>query len=128
MSKKLDKKLDISVDYIYIDGVKTNIIDKLAREGACREADPEMFFPEGKEHVALTRSAKAICAECPVASLCLDYAVTTKQWGIWGGSTMKERKLLQRESARDEYILALRWSKGRRDIAKLEDENTIILD
>jgi WhiB family redox-sensing transcriptional regulator len=117
-----------NIDFIWVNDQKVNIVNKLSTEGACRNEDPEMFFPEGAEHVALTRSAKAICAECPVASLCLDYAVITKQWGIWGGTTMKERKLLKRESARDEYIRALRSTKGKRDIAKLEDENTIILD
>lgn len=121
-------KYESSTDFIYINGIKVNIIDKLAKEGACREEDPEMFFPEGKDHVALTRSAKAICAECPVASLCLDYAVATKQWGIWGGTTMKERKLLSREERRDEYIMVLRRTKGRKDIAKLEDENTILFE
>lgn len=124
----MSKKLDISNDFIHINGVKINIIDKLAKEGLCRDEDPDMFFPEGKDHVALTRSAKAICAECPVAGLCLDYAVTTKQWGIWGGTTMKERKLLTREDRRDEYIMVLRRTKGRKDIAKLEDENAIVFD
>lgn len=115
------------IDYenIYVDGKKINVLDTLAKQGSCSTADPEMFFPEGKEHIALIRSAKSICAECPVASLCLDYAVNTKQWGIWGGTTMKERKLLKRESARAEYIRTLRRTKGRRDIAKLEDENVI---
>jgi WhiB family redox-sensing transcriptional regulator len=121
----MKKEPPVDFEHLYINGQKVSVLDKLAQEGSCSESDPDMFFPEGKEHVALIRSAKSICAECPVASLCLDYAVNTKQWGIWGGTTMKERKLLKRESARSEYILTLRRTKGRRDIAKLEDENSI---
>lgn len=115
----------VDFEHVYINGQKVNVLDTLAKQGACADKDPDMFFPEGKDHLVLVRSAKIVCSDCPLASMCLDYAVNTKQWGIWGGTTMKERKLLKRESARSEYIRTLRRTKGRRDIAKLEDENSI---
>jgi RNA polymerase sigma-B factor len=62
--------------------------------GACRGEDPELFFPIAAAGAALTqvRSAKAICARCPVQPNCLSYALATGQGdGIWGGTTREER-------------------------------------
>lgn len=42
-------------------------------------------------------AAKALCKICPVQPQCLQYALETKQdWGIWGGTTVPERKRLLR--------------------------------
>jgi WhiB family redox-sensing transcriptional regulator len=62
--------------------------------GACRSEDPELFFPATSAAPALrqVRSAKAICARCPVQANCLSYALITGQdEGIWGGTTWEER-------------------------------------
>jgi WhiB family transcriptional regulator, redox-sensing transcriptional regulator len=61
---------------------------------ACASADPEMFFPVSKAGKALEHAAeaKAICADCPVRSDCLAFALRTRQsYGIWGGMTEEER-------------------------------------
>ena len=62
--------------------------------GACRSEDPELFFPAASAGAAprQVRSAKAICARCPVQANCLSYALITGQdEGIWGGTTWAER-------------------------------------
>jgi WhiB family redox-sensing transcriptional regulator len=62
--------------------------------GACRSEDPELFFPAASAALASrqVRSAKAICARCPVQANCLSYALITGQDdGIWGGTTREER-------------------------------------
>lgn len=61
---------------------------------------PDVFFPEegkqqDKEFYQLqVDTAKAICADCPLKIQCLDYAVSARMQGIWGGTTEAERKLL----------------------------------
>lgn len=59
---------------------------------------PDIFFPEEKgDHEYYTlqvKTAKAICAECPLKIKCLDYAVSARMQGIWGGTTDAERKSL----------------------------------
>lgn len=62
---------------------------------ACREIDPEIFFPNGREQEA---RALAVCATCPVVEDCLEYAVDSRErYGVWGGTTEKgRRKLMQR--------------------------------
>lgn len=98
-------------------------------EALCAQTDPEAFFPEGKDHVAITRQAKAVCSECTVVEQCLEYALDNAEWGIWGGTTMKERNYLRRHPSRKKaYLEALVRTKGMRDFVRLEDENTIVFD
>jgi WhiB family transcriptional regulator, redox-sensing transcriptional regulator len=66
----------------------------------CRGADPDLFFPIGYSAELLQeqqREAKAICANCPVASDCLAWALRVGEPdGIWGGTTPEERRHLRR--------------------------------
>jgi len=67
--------------------------------GACRYEDVNLFFPAGvtgpAEHQI--KQAKSICARCPVKDACLSFAIETNQeYGIWGGTTEDERRVLRR--------------------------------
>jgi WhiB family redox-sensing transcriptional regulator len=67
--------------------------------GACRTADPDLFFPVAVGAVANRQIAKAqrICADCPVRQKCLDFALRTPEpAGIWGGTTPEERTRVRR--------------------------------
>jgi WhiB family transcriptional regulator, redox-sensing transcriptional regulator len=61
--------------------------------GACRGADPELFFPIAREGSAVAEidAAKAICGRCQVRRKCLAYALQTMPDGIWGKTTREER-------------------------------------
>ena len=62
---------------------------------ACRDEDPELFFPAGTSGPALLQveQAKAVCRRCPVIGECLSWALATGQdHGIWGGATERERR------------------------------------
>lgn len=66
---------------------------------ACRDEDPELFFPIGDGVAAQDQvgRAKAVCARCPVRQQCLQFALSTGQdAGIWGGLTAEERRDLRR--------------------------------
>lgn len=64
-------------------------------DAACLGSNGDVFFPGLYESA---RQAKQICAECPVAAECLDYALETNQrYGIWGGTSEKDRQKLRRE-------------------------------
>ena len=76
---------------------------------ACRQADPELFFPIGSAGAAAAeiQRAKAICAGCPVRRPCLTYAlVTSQEFGIWGGRTEDERRILHRRWRQSTRIAA----------------------
>ena len=67
-------------------------------DAACREADPELFFPDDTRPVrAQVKAAKLICRGCPVSATCLSWALASgQQAGIWGGLTEDERRGLHR--------------------------------
>jgi WhiB family redox-sensing transcriptional regulator len=66
-------------------------------EANCLGVDPDLFFPERGES---TKQAKSVCAGCVVRDECLEYAiVNVEKFGIWGGKSERERRLLRRERA-----------------------------
>jgi WhiB family redox-sensing transcriptional regulator len=60
---------------------------------ACRDEDPELFFPVGTGEVAQrqTALARAVCDGCPVVVDCLAFAHQALPDGIAGGLTAAER-------------------------------------
>lgn len=65
---------------------------------ACRDEDPELFFPtatSGPEYERQVRLAKAVCERCDVRRQCLEDAIRRQvRDGIWGGMTDVERRRL----------------------------------
>lgn len=71
---------------------------------ACRNEDPELFFPIGNTGYAQQwiEDAKAVCRRCDVADRCLAWALDTGQdAGVWGGMSEEERRALKRREARE---------------------------
>jgi WhiB family redox-sensing transcriptional regulator len=67
---------------------------------SCRGLDPVLFFPEDDEGPGAER-AQEVCATCPVREQCLQSALANKEgYGIWGGTTPRERRRLARRSRR----------------------------
>lgn len=68
---------------------------------ACAGMDTNLFFrPEGEGRggrkgvvgeADRIRSAKKICAGCPVRAECLEFAIENECYGIWGGTDTRER-------------------------------------
>ena len=70
---------------------------------ACRDEDPELFFPIGTTGPALMQieDAKAVCRRCTVVDACLNWALENNQdSGVWGGLSEDERRSLKRRRAR----------------------------
>ncbi len=69
---------------------------------ACRDEDPELFFPVGTTGPAIlqTAMAKAVCYRCPVSGDCLTLALTMGlNEGVYGGRSEDERRALKRRAA-----------------------------
>lgn len=77
----------------------------------CSEVDPELFFPQESEiagtvysHYVNAAAAKEVCDACPLKLKCLEYAMSTNEIGIWGGTTELQRhnlkKSMRRKAAR----------------------------
>jgi len=60
--------------------------------GLCKQSDPEAFFPEKG---GSTKQAKAVCKRCPITDECLRWALDNRErYGIWGGKSEYERRLI----------------------------------
>ena len=63
--------------------------------GNCRERPPALFFPSDGVGVEV---ARRICADCPVKSPCLEYALRNRiDHGVWGGTSERERRRIARQ-------------------------------
>ncbi|MBW0088792.1 WhiB family transcriptional regulator [Pseudonocardia sp. KRD-184] len=76
----------------------TNWLDR----AACRDVDPETFFPTGAGRLTERQEtrAKSVCRRCPVRSECLHSAqLHASDDGVWGGLDAGERRALRRTRA-----------------------------
>lgn len=76
--------------------------DEWRRNAACRDTDPDLFFPVGTTGPAIEQieNAKAVCRECEAQVDCLEYALATNQdSGIWGGTSEDERRQIRKQQA-----------------------------
>lgn len=62
----------------------------------CKEITPSVFFPSSGVGVGV---AKRICAECPVKTACLNFALANRiDHGVWGGTSERERRRIYKNS------------------------------
>lgn len=92
----------------------------------CAQADPDEWHPEKAETGA---QAKRVCRTCPHVSLCLEWALETRQpHGVWGGLSANQRSQLLgvklrpfvtpvEADSRVMYLIGKGWSD--RDISAL---------
>lgn len=60
----------------------------------CRDLLPAIFFPSDGAGVEI---ARRYCAECPVRSECLEFALEHHiDHGVWGGASERERRRIAR--------------------------------
>ena len=72
-------------------------------KAACRDKDPELFFPVGNTGAAYQQieEAKQVCRTCDVIDQCLKYALEMNQdYGVWGGLSEDDRRALKRRAMR----------------------------
>ena len=73
--------------------------DDWRRVAACRNTEPDLFFPVGTTGPAVDQidAAKRVCHACDAIEPCLDFALATNQEsGVWGGTSEEERRKLRK--------------------------------
>jgi hypothetical protein len=116
--------------------------DTLARpadwraEVACRNEDPELFFPKGYDgafNLAQIEEAKTVCRRCPAWEACLTLALDNNiSDGIFGGFTEKERATIRRTAQRnnvppEETAQEIRRPRRERTLQTILEDNTVRL-
>jgi WhiB family transcriptional regulator, redox-sensing transcriptional regulator len=89
----------IRTTHIHCHGKRSVAAMDWRHRAACRDEDPELFFPIGTSGPALLQveQAKAVCRRCPVTDECLRWALESGQdAGVWGGMSEEERRALKR--------------------------------
>lgn len=79
------------------DAVATFIVteERWMADALCKTTPDVNFYPGRGES---TDAARAVCAVCPVRAECLEYALRIgERYGIWGGTSERERRVLRRE-------------------------------
>ena len=67
--------------------------DDWTMRAKCRGME-DALFPEASDQ----KRARLLCSGCPVRFECLSEALDNRiEWGIWGGMTERERRLLLRQ-------------------------------
>jgi WhiB family redox-sensing transcriptional regulator len=67
--------------------------DEWKSQGECRKVSREFFYSDKPTEI---KEAIAICNFCQVRNECLDYAIANSEFGVWGGTTERQRRLLIR--------------------------------
>jgi Pyruvate/2-oxoacid:ferredoxin oxidoreductase delta subunit len=74
------------------------------RRGLCRSLPASVadavFFPEDATDAAARNAANRFCDLCPVNAACLTYAVENADYGIYAGTTPKQRRAMGRNRER----------------------------
>ena len=78
-------------------------------ERACRDVDPEVFFPEASDITGARLVVTTYCARCPVMDLCLEWALEVEgttghsgRSGIYGGKNPSQRWAIYNERRKRE--------------------------
>lgn len=89
-------------------------------DGACRELDPAMFYPERGVTVAALNKVRRVCAACPVVDQCREHGLHHEKLGMWGGLSERQRRVIRKErgiSLETPGTFGLSADLNRRDVA-----------
>ena len=86
----------------------------------CRGME-DALFPEASDQ----KRARLLCSGCPVRFECLAEALDNRiEWGIWGGMTERERRLILRQhSDVTSWSSVLIGQAGKQDDAARRDQS-----
>jgi len=74
-----------------------NAIEQADEIPPCQTTDPEIWFSDQEEGTGTHyKLARQLCSQCPVQNLCLEYAIVAEEtFGVWGGLTPRERRMMR---------------------------------
>ena len=58
-------------------------------KGNCNGEPPQIFY------LTDSSKAKSVCKDCPVQEECFLFAIQYNEYGVWGGYTEEERRLMK---------------------------------
>lgn len=88
----------------------------------------DLFFPDDETIIRVkerrTKTAKALCAVCPILAQCRDGALKRAEpYGIWGGTDPAERRAIRRQQAKARSAAVMALTKP--EAPTRSDANTV---
>ena len=84
--------------------------DDWAASAVCFSTKPDELFVKGAEQ----NKVKQLCQACPVRTECLVEALDNRiEWGVWGGTTERERRALLRRRPNESWREVLESARSR---------------
>lgn len=62
-------------------------------DGSCLNYDTTLFFEQYEDVPEIRPAIDKLCKSCPIAKTCFAYAISNKEWGVWGGIYLEGGKL-----------------------------------
>jgi WhiB family redox-sensing transcriptional regulator len=62
----------------------------------CAEIGGDTWFPETGGDNITVRTAKRVCNQCTHRTECAEWGIHNERFGIWGGLTELDRRLIRR--------------------------------
>lgn len=96
---------------VFLEEERLVLMDWEWRENAaCKGKPTAWFFPESGHVTDVISRAVAVCQTCPVQTPCLEYAISAREPGIWGGMTETERRKARRFRMRPNEMWKHGWN------------------
>lgn len=87
--------MSVLTDLIQTSGNGIVTADWVDTDTPCRSYDPELWFAESPDDVAL---AQALCGDCALRAACLAGALERREpWGVWGGELFERGSVVARK-------------------------------
>jgi WhiB family redox-sensing transcriptional regulator len=87
--------MSVLTDLTHTLGTQSASIDWIDTSTPCRSYDPELWFAERPDDVAL---AQALCGDCALRAACLAGALERREpWGVWGGELFERGQVVARK-------------------------------
>lgn len=111
----------ITTNWFYIDqaqvlpAIYERIWPRWLDHAKCRGLPGNLFYSDHQHNNTQVQEARSVClgthpehpGVCPVLQACLDYAIENgERWGVWGGTSERERRRIKRQRHRDAAIQA----------------------
>ncbi len=85
----------LTTDPTHTLGSQSESIDSIVTSTPCRSYDPELWFAERPDEVAL---AQTLCGDCALRTACLAGALDRREpWGVWGGELFERGAVVARK-------------------------------
>lgn len=87
--------MSVLTDLTHTLGTQPASIGWIDTSTPCRSYDPELWFAERPDEVAL---AQTLCGDCALRAACLAGALERREpWGVWGGELFEHGQVVARK-------------------------------